>query len=1010
MPTKMSAAAGTLLRSRFGFERFRPGQEEAIESLAAGRHTLVVMPTGAGKSLIYQVAALQSDSVTLVVSPLISLMRDQVGSLTRRKIAATFINSSVASEEQTRRLSEMAEGQYSLVYVAPERLRSVAFRKALARVRVGLLAVDEAHCISEWGHDFRPDYLRIAEARRELGSPVTAALTATATVRVQEEITRLLGLENAARIVTGFNRPNLSLHVRYAADAVSKLRALRATLSEEGGTPAIVYCGTRRDSEEVATFASEVLGIQALAYHAGLEAAARDAIQESFMAGDCPVVAATSAFGMGIDRQDVRMVVHFSVPGTLEAYYQEAGRAGRDGDPATAVLIYAPQDRALQEFFIENDSIAAGDLGALYSALESCVDGETWVRAEDLSLSTGFGETKLRLALAALEKAGMIRRMGDEGTQMLIALERWDEAAAESAEADADDRRAFRHAQLGLMIGYAESEGCRRQIILSHFGDPGPCEAPDCCDNCHAHANAPPADATLREFKDLPVSEKTALVILDAVRRLRWGIGMQKLAQLLHGSSAETMRTAGYDRSPYYGRLAAFRRAEVVDMVRQLVDLRYLKSSGDADRPVLTLTALAQEAIRLRAPVPLRMPYAPDARTALNKQKARQAGGTAALTQQMFRDGMAPEAIASERNLGLDTIYTHLARLIGQGGLVLGDVIDSDVASQVRAAIERVGSAAAVASIKRLLPDAVGYGQIRCVAEAWRRDHPEDAGAASAREAILECVRAHPGELPRSRIADLLSGYNPERLGEMVAGPFYRKLPGLRTNEVVPIIDSLLQEGRLFLDDRRKVWPAVAAAPPRDLTCDEVEQFLSRSHPQKLRGPWECGWALGFHSGFAGSEWSRSPAGELAYRLKYRQDTSALEDLVCEAIRLLEAHPELSRADAIVPAPPTAHRDFDHVDAFAREFATRLGLDVLDALTKARSTAPQKAFRTLAQKKHNVSGAYAADRSVAGRRILVVDDLYDSGATLEEITLCLRRAGAAAVLVLTMTRTIHSDD
>jgi len=428
----MDANIAASLRSNFGFTSFRLGQAEAIQSLLNNQHTLVVMPTGAGKSLIYQLASLHLPGLTLVVSPLIALMKDQVDSLVRHHIPAAFINSALPVNEQNRRLEILAKGGYHIVYIAPERLRSAPFYKALRHQKVSLLAVDEAHCISEWGHDFRPDYLHIATARAALGNPLTVALTATATPQVQDDIVRLLSLPSACRIVTGFNRPNLTFEVRYAASLPAKLQAVRELIanSEDGAT--IVYVGTRRDAEEMAEFLRQVARVPAEHYHAGLEAGERSRIQEAFLGGDLPVVVATNAFGMGIDRPDVRQVVHYAMPGSLEAYYQEAGRAGRDGHPARAVLLYAPEDRALQEYFIENSAITSGELRALYEALRIPASIDSWMATDDFSRSTGLPEVKVRVGLAELERCGAVERLGDEGTRMLLHRGKWNEQKIQS--------------------------------------------------------------------------------------------------------------------------------------------------------------------------------------------------------------------------------------------------------------------------------------------------------------------------------------------------------------------------------------------------------------------------------------------------------------------------------------------------------------------------------------------------------------------------------------------------
>jgi ATP-dependent DNA helicase RecQ len=340
--------------ARFGLASFRPGQRDVIEAVLAGRDCLCIMPTGGGKSLCYQLPAVAREGLTLVVSPLIALMKDQVDALQGLGIEATFINSSLSSGEMLARMDGMAAGLYKLVYIAPERLRSSLFLEKLRSSRLSLLAVDEAHCISEWGHDFRPDYARIGLVRQRLNFPPTIALTATATPQVREDVVRQLHLREPQTFITGFARTNLHFEVHQAFSEVDKDQTLLDFLR---GTPGagIIYSATRKKCEELAeTLRGQLGGRRIGLYHAGLEQDDRRRVQDNFMDDKTPVIVATNAFGMGIDKSDLRFVVHYHIPGSIEAYYQEAGRAGRDGLPSRCLLIYNQRDRRTQEFFIDS--------------------------------------------------------------------------------------------------------------------------------------------------------------------------------------------------------------------------------------------------------------------------------------------------------------------------------------------------------------------------------------------------------------------------------------------------------------------------------------------------------------------------------------------------------------------------------------------------------------------------------------------------------------------------------
>jgi RecQ family ATP-dependent DNA helicase len=368
------------LHANFGHAGFRPGQEPAVEAALGGRDVLLVMPTGAGKSVCYQLPALINGGLSIVVSPLISLMTDQVGGLPGH---AELINSQRDGAQNSAALDRALSGQTRLLYVAPERFGAPGFVDRLAAAEIDLFVVDEAHCVSQWGHDFRPDYFRLGDVAGRLGAGSIFAATATATPRVAADIVARLGLSHPLRITTGFDRPNLSYDVVRTPSARSKENAMLALLEEPGALPAIVYSGTRKKTEETAAKLGRELGLDVPAYHAGMEREPRAEAQRAFMAGEAPVVVATNAFGMGIDKADVRTVIHQTVPTSLEAYYQEAGRGGRDGDAARCVLLAENRDKGLHVFFINQleEGEAKQHRWRQYRDIWGFVDGEGCRRA-----------------------------------------------------------------------------------------------------------------------------------------------------------------------------------------------------------------------------------------------------------------------------------------------------------------------------------------------------------------------------------------------------------------------------------------------------------------------------------------------------------------------------------------------------------------------------------------------------------------------------------------------------
>ncbi|HEY2375365.1 MAG TPA: ATP-dependent DNA helicase RecQ [Gemmatimonadaceae bacterium] len=420
--TSIDDARGAL-RQHFGYPDFRPGQMQAVESVLLGQDTLVVLPTGGGKSICYQVPALMLPHLTVVISPLISLMKDQVDALTRRGLPATFVNSSLTATQVADRLARAQRGEFKLLYVAPERFDVGSTAERLKSTGVSLLAVDEAHCISEWGHDFRPSYLRIAKVRERLGWPPVVALTATATPHVRTDIVRQLKLESARTIITGFDRRNLRYHVVATRTEQEKDEALVGILRQSPGL-AVVYASTRRTVERITNVLNDAR-IAAVAYHAGLDDANRREVQDAFMKERVRVIVATNAFGMGIDKPNVRLVAHYAMPGTLEAYYQEAGRAGRDGEHADCFLLHSFQDRFTHEFFIKGSYPERTLVEDVYRVLRrGAATGKTQLSAEDIASSVR-GKVNVREvegALRILANAGAYCRQPESGTRAEVRL------------------------------------------------------------------------------------------------------------------------------------------------------------------------------------------------------------------------------------------------------------------------------------------------------------------------------------------------------------------------------------------------------------------------------------------------------------------------------------------------------------------------------------------------------------------------------------------------------------
>jgi ATP-dependent DNA helicase RecQ len=416
--------AREVLKRAFGYDNFRPGQEAAVSAVLAGRDTVVVLPTGGGKSLCFQVPALILPGLTVVVSPLISLMKDQVDALTAKGLPAAFINSTLTASQVSDRLARVDRGEIKLLYVAPERFDAGRTAERLKRAGVSLLAIDEAHCISQWGHDFRPSYLRVKKVHAALGSPTTIALTATATPEVRRDIVRELALKDPETIITGFDRPNLTYYVVPAKNEAEKDARLVEILRSREGL-AVIYASTRRAVDQL-TGMLERARIRAAGYHAGLDDAKRHEVQEAFMSEKIRAIVATNAFGMGIDKPNVRLVIHYAMPGTLEAYYQEGGRAGRDGLHSDVFLLHAFPDRFTHEFFIKGSYPERSIIEQTYEALKKHSNEQGYVAAqpEDIarSIKPKINAREVEGAVKVLVRGGAVTLSNGEHARVVVRL------------------------------------------------------------------------------------------------------------------------------------------------------------------------------------------------------------------------------------------------------------------------------------------------------------------------------------------------------------------------------------------------------------------------------------------------------------------------------------------------------------------------------------------------------------------------------------------------------------
>ncbi len=749
-PMKSLADAQAALERHFGFSRFREGQSDVIQAVLEGRDVIVVMPTGGGKSLCYQLPALLFDGLTLVISPLIALMKDQVDALHAREIPATFINSSISPDEQMGRLRAAARGEYRMVYVAPERFRSPRFVEMLkAEATISLFAVDEAHCISQWGHDFRPDYLRLREAVEQLGRPQVIALTATATPAVRADIAGQLALREPASFVAGFDRHNLILRVEPCKSDRDRMQKIWQIARKANG-PGIVYCATRKGVDQVG-IGLRGMGLKVAQYHAGLGDGARARAQEAFMAGEVEAIVATNAFGMGVDKADLRFVTHYHLPGSIEAYYQEVGRAGRDGLPSLCTLLFNYVDTRIHEFFIEASYPPRSVIERVYASLLDAGDEVVSATVGELARRLVLkNEMSVSSALVYLEKAGHLLR-GPGGIRLL------DAAPVKELRVDWSDlarREAMDRKKLREMVDFGYHEDCLREYILRYFGDRKP--VVNCrCSNCQPRLKwgkilenevegvlesrrvtrqreaEPAAPAGPRALTD--AEHLAARKILSCIARLENRFGKSVVAAVLRGSKAKHILANELDQLSTYGLLAEYSQDELTRFINALILASCVKQTSGA-YPTVSLTTLGRAVMLDQTRVELdleaveadttdeEIPLPPSPSPASERDKAMSSYD---LTYELYRRGLTIPEIAAERALKPKTIEEHMAALIEEGREVdLGDLVHDEDRALIEAAAHACGLQL-LRPIKDALPERIGYPEIRFVVAALRRQAKE---------------------------------------------------------------------------------------------------------------------------------------------------------------------------------------------------------------------------------------------------------------------------------------------
>jgi ATP-dependent DNA helicase RecQ len=754
------ADALTSLHDHFGFAEFREGQREVIAAILSGKDAVVVMPTGSGKSLCYQLPAMMLEGATLVISPLIALMKDQVDALHARGLPATFINSSISWQEQAARIDSLRRREYKLVYVAPERFRSSRFVEALQSINISLFAVDEAHCISTWGHDFRPDYLRLKGVIQTLnggGSGTqTLALTATATPYVRSDIIQQLGLSNPETFVSGFDRPNLTIDVVHTEREREKIgRIKRLAKAYEGS--GIIYASTRKAVEQVALELKEQ-GLRVTAYHAGMSDSMRVRAQEDFMTGRTQMIVATNAFGMGIDKPDIRFVAHYQMPGSIEAYYQEIGRAGRDGLPSSCVLLFNYADKNTHDFFIEGSYPSSEIIHDVYDALVATGQKRIELSASEIARRAGArNDMAVQSALYLLERAGHIARVAPAGNvggappwapgqptdkqasrrgRSIVMLDPTPGTKLRVNPADVERRAGLERRKLREMIEFCYTEYCYRATILDYFGDRHHARQCGTCGNCSPNSAARIPLSSSEVLLDTPTSGRSrragknrsapapvlprALTedeslrvrkILACAARMKGRFGKNVLASTLRGSAAKNVMQAHLNELSTYGLLKDMRQEDLLLYIDALCVSGCLRVSP-GEYPTVGITELGDRVMREQERIQLAIP---EGGHAIADDLEGAPPKTAFQTLALHSQGLSVAEIAKQRGLVPNTIESHLVDCLGAGLPVdVSKLVSPESRKQIEEAIETHG-AEKLKPIHDSLPESITYNEIRFV-------------------------------------------------------------------------------------------------------------------------------------------------------------------------------------------------------------------------------------------------------------------------------------------------------